>query len=215
MSKEKMAGNFKRFLSKIKTSFKIIALFHLLVVSGCEIQDVERPPLQLINNILVNGQRIEFRSVKFSLTGPVSISNENSHVLALLELSTSEEFEDEPPTGSSLYAIPIYAVNQGINLPEFPIQNGTFEVVSEEILEGADQDELDGKNFSTPIKIFLSANNSGSWTDVIEGVSGTIQLQFDLTNNLVRISNTYETKEGQQVSGAVALPLDLSSFRQF
>ncbi len=198
---------------KILTFPPLLIILILIVFPSCSFQNEERPPLQLINNVLIDGQRLEFKTARLNLTGPVTLSNENSHIQAVLELSTDENFEIPAKAGTSIYRLPIYAINEGYNLPTFPLQNGIFEVVPEHMLE-EDLGFLDGINFVAPIQLFLSANNNGEWQSIITGDSGTVHIQFEISNELVRLTNNWRSEEaGRQITGAVSLPLNLSNFK--
>lgn len=206
MDRERFLGNYFELMS-----LKVAAIIFLL--QSCTFQPVDEPPLQLVNNVLIDGQRLEFKAARLNLTGPVTISSEDSHIQAVLELSTDEEFEIPAKPGSSLYRIPIYGKNEGFNLPSFPLQNGTFEVFNEGLLDEMDLSFLNEKNFTSPIQLLMSANNDGEWSSEITGDEGTVQIQFDINNELVSITNNWSSEEGRQISGAVSLLLNLSNFR--
>ncbi|TVP51422.1 MAG: hypothetical protein EA341_05230 [Mongoliibacter sp.] len=198
---------------KILTSPPLLIILILILFQSCTFQNEERTPLQLINNVLIDGQRLEFKAARLNLTGPVTISNENSHIQAVLELSTDENFEIPVTPGTSIYRLPIFAVNEGYNLPTFPLQNGVFEVIPESLLE-EDLSFMEGVNFVAPVQLFLSANSSGEWLSEITGDTGTVQIQFEISNGLVRLTNNWNSEEeGRQITGAVSLPLNLSNFR--
>lgn len=206
-------NSIRSFLIRIPAKTQIFFLLALFFAHGCSFQGEDRPPLQFINNVLLDGERIDFKAAKLSVTGPINISGNDSHVQALLEISTDEDFEIPPKPGTSLYRLSIYGKNEGFNLPIFPLQNGTFEVLESGIIDRENVVSLEGKNFVSPAQLLLSANNDGEWSFDITGDAGTIQINFDIRNELVQVTNNWTSEEGKEISGAVTLPLNLSNFR--
>lgn len=191
----------------------IVPLLILAAIS-CTIDDPDPDPLQNINSVLLGESRFDFKSARLSITGPANITGVNSHVRAKLELSSEATFQEPFQAKSNLMAITLLSVNQGISLPSFPLENGNYDVfppsgfVNPEVI-----DTLDGVSFcyGPVIRVGYRPETMG-FESIYESWSGTIQVNFDVKNSLVKLTYDYFTREGVKVSGSNTLPLNLSSF---
>lgn len=199
------------FLAQEKIN-NLLYCFLIVNTLSCTPQTDDLPPFQLANDLTVDGQRLVFQSARFSLTGPIEVNEENSHVFGVLELSTDEDFSFPPNSGGSIIRYPLYSVNKDISLPAFPMESGRYNVINETDFE-VNKSVLQGENFIFPAEVFLSSNIDGNWAISFSGDIGTVQVQFDIQAGLVQVNNSWRSAEGQQVTGTVALPLNYGNFR--
>lgn len=208
-----MVGRFNRKMKKVLLNI-VVATFLLSSMVSCTIEDTGTDPLQNLNAVFVGTQILDFKSARLSITGPANITGVNSHVRAKLELSSAPVFQEPFADNTNIMSITLMSVNNGFDLPKFPLANGVYDVFpptgfSDPNVIGT----LEGTSFSYGPSIGIGYNpNLTSFGTVHESSSGTIQLLFDVRTSFVKITYDYVTAEGTKVSGSNTLPLNLSSF---
>jgi hypothetical protein len=202
--------NSKQFLS---LNFLAI-VFLIFGISACTITDEGEDPFMEFSNFSFGDKKIEFKSARLTITGPINFSSTGSHVWAKLDLSTDEKFSQISIANSSLMSIVIHSVPNGKTLPEFPLQSGEYIVypslgVSEpSVIAG-----LEGKNFSFGPSIgFNYFPDELNFKSLHDAAEGKIIILFDFEKNRVNITHNWISKDGVKATGTNNLPLNLSSF---
>lgn len=192
----------------------IVSFFLIFGIWSCSITDTGEDPFAEFSNFSLGSDRIEFKSAKLSITGPVNYSSADSHVWARLDLSTDAGFSQPYIPNSSVMSISFYSVSNGKSLPDFPLQSGEYIVYpSAGLTDPKIIPTLEGKNFAFgPIigqNYFQDKLTFDKMYDVKEG---KISIQFDIAKNMVKITHDWVTKNGEKATGSNNLPLNLSSF---
>lgn len=182
--------------------------------TACTITDPEADPLQDINSVFLGTQILDFKSAKLTITGPANITSVNSHVRARLDLSSEDVFQEPFPENSRGMSIQLYSVNNGFDLPKFPLENGTYDVFPSEGITNPDIiNTLVGTSFTYGPSIGIGYNPGfGTYANNHYSSSGAIQIVFDVKNSRVKLTYDYLTSGGTRVSGSNNLPLNLGSF---
>lgn len=192
----------------------LISALLIFGISACTITDTGEDPFGEFSNFTLGGERIEFKSAKLTITGPVNISSPSSHVWAKLDLSTDEKFARPFIANSAVMSIGIQSVSNGKTLPDFPLQSGEYTVYPPTgITDATIIPSLEGKNFSNGPSIGLNYfQDELTFESVHDALEGKITIQFDFEKNMVKITHDWVTKEGVKATGTNNLPLNLSSF---
>ncbi|MCL6259862.1 hypothetical protein M3O96_12230 [Aquiflexum sp. TKW24L] len=201
----------KKFLN----SNVIFLAFLIFGISACTITDDGEDPLMEFSNFSFGDKKIEFKSAKLTITGPVNFSSASSHVWAKLDLSTDEKFSQPSIANSSVMSLVIYSVTNGKTLPEFPLQSGEYIVYpSSGVTEPAVIANLEEKNFSLGPSIgFNYFPDELIFESIHDPANGKIIIQFDFEKNRVNITHNWISKDGVKATGTNNLPLNLSSFK--
>lgn len=181
---------------------------------SCTIDDTDPDQLQNINAVFVGTKILDFKSAKLSITGPANITGVNSHVRAKLELFSAPTFQEPFAENSTVMVITLMSVNNGVELPKFPLENGIYDVFPSSGFPNPEiVNTLNGVSFSYGPSIGIGYKpNLMTFDTTHESSAGTIQFNFDVKNSLVKITYDYLTTEGVKVSGSNTLPLNLGSF---
>jgi hypothetical protein len=207
-------SHFPMNLYKFLASKTFIFLAILIGFSACTITDTGEDPFAAFSNFDLGENRIEFKSAKLTITGPVNFSGAGSHVWAKLDLSTDVNFSNPYIPNSTIMSIGIYSVSNGKTLPDFPLQSGEYAVFpSSGISDPKIIPTLEGKNFS--FGPLISQNyfpDELAFQSISDAEDGKISIQFDIAKNTVKITHDWVTKDGVKATGTNNLPLNLSSF---
>jgi hypothetical protein len=201
--------------SKLFLSIRIlISVFLFSHISGCTITDIGEDPFTEFSNFTLGDEKIEFKSAKLTITGPINFSSSGSHVLAKLDLSTDENFAQPYIPNSSVMTINIYSAANGKSLPDFPLKDGEYRVFPAEGIPDAEViPTLEGENFSTgPLIGSNYFQEEFAFQSLHDAKEGKISIIFDFEKNMVKITHNWVTKDGVKANGSNNLPLNLSSF---
>jgi len=188
-------------------------LFGLILVS-CNFSNIESEGLQPVNNLFLDQVEVNFSSARLQITGPASVTGPSSHISMLLELSTDENFSSPKPLNTNILNIPLLVVNEGINFPDLSLTQGNYQVSDPRILEEEGLNPaLESQDLLAFPTLFIQYLGNDKFQQVFIGNEGRINLQFDVSNDLVRITHNWETGEGRRITGLNTLPLNLSAFR--
>ena len=192
----------------------IVSFFLIFGVSACTITDTGEDPFSEFSNFSLGDERLEFKSAKLTITGPVNFSSSGSHVWAKLDLSTDANFSQPYISNSTVMSIGIYSVSNGKTLPEFPLQSGEYIVYpSTGLSDPKIIPTLEGQNFAFgPVIGQNYFPDELTFEKVNDAKGGKISIQFDMQKNMVKITHDWVTKEGVKATGMNNLPLNLSSF---
>jgi len=186
----------------------------IFCISSCTITDTGEDPFGEFSNFSLGDDKIEFKSAKLTITGPVNFSSPGSHVWAKIDLSTDADFAQPYISNSTLMSVSIYSVSNGKTLPDFPLQSGEYIVFpSAGISDPTIIPTLEGKNFAFgPIISKNYFQDDLTFESIHEAEKGKISIQFDFEKNMLKVTHDWVTKDGVKATGTNNLPLNLSSF---
>lgn len=202
-------------ISKIVNWRRTILSFIIVIVVSCDFSSIEDGlDIRVVNNLFLDQQEVNLTAARLQITGPVNITGPNSHFSALVEISSDESFSNELPLNGNRLILEILVANDNIQVSGFPIPNGNYQILDFQLLESKEiADAVEGKDIMVFPLFYFQHLGEEEFQAVFEGQSGLINMQFDIQNDLIRLSHNWETKEGQKITGFNTLPLNLSSFR--
>ena len=191
-----------------------ILFFAGFVLLCCDAPNFDDERIQVVNNVFLDQQEVNFSAARIQITGPVSITGPNSHVSVSLVLSTDENFSNSQPLNTNVLNIQLLFKNKEVSFPNFSLPNGNYQVFKPSLLDQEHQnEELEKQDLLAFPTLLIQYLGNDNYMEVFFGKEGLINLQFDVQNDLVRISHNWETKEGPKISGLSTLPINLTAFR--